>query len=246
MAGLLDSEMSGAHLSSDEMPDICAFNYPISRVYSTSKFQSYSQIEEVNIIVEFESDTHVYFIFSNVNKSNVRSIFGRLVDHIAEHWSGTSPRKFEIEGAGFKYTIRSLEEELEKKAIISGRLPANPEKWPGSRKTKEELPRFFERVWGDYIPKGLTFADIRHKDRGLYRAINNWRNRDKLPWPLHLQVPKQSQILSNNLSLFLRGSRSLTPKEMVAVTRKLERDANRRATRPAKIRAYRSGSQPKS
>lgn len=104
----------------------------------------------------------------------------------------------------------------------------------------KSIPDFVRQVWGPYLEAGLTIRDIRRMDRALYKAIWNYRAK-KLPWPEDLKLPSQRDKLTEALQLFRAGKLDLlSPKQIAAVGRKIERDA----ARPTKEAGRRPKSKP--
>jgi hypothetical protein len=115
-----------------------------------------------------------------------------------------------------------------------------PEKWPGRWHSTETLPEFFRRVWGRYLPAGLTLSHIKSLDQKLYNAISNYQKKH-LPWPKELELPNREQRLSMLVRQFKAGDISrMSPEDLVAVTRKLQRDsATEAGRRPKQVRRKR-------
>jgi hypothetical protein len=81
-----------------------------------------------------------------------------------------------------------------------------PQLWRNRPRSSPETPiDFISRVYGDYIGKGLTQADIRRLDFELYRSLQNWKQR--YGWPKEFDLPTKQQ--SN--TAMLAGHAHLSP-----------------------------------
>jgi hypothetical protein len=130
------------------------------------------------------------------------------------------PRHIYIAFGGEEYSNKGVEDDIKRLA-----LPKKaPELWPGKWHSREELPDFFRRVWGKFLPVGLDMPTIKDLDETLYNAVRTHR-RDGLPWPEDLKLPNREEKLKQNLAAFEAGkSATLSDKDLIAVIRKRQRD----------------------
>jgi hypothetical protein len=102
-----------------------------------------------------------------------------------------------------------------------------PELWPGRRYTEEDVADFVRRVWGPFISCGLTLQDIEQRDPKLYNSIRNFGTCAKHKWPEDLALLSERGRLADAIKRVQEnGLEAVTPKQLVAVARKLARDVS--------------------
>jgi hypothetical protein len=106
------------------------------------------------------------------------------------------------------------------------RIPTTaPAQWPGRCHTDEDVADFVRRIWGPYIDVGLTLRHIEEMDLKLFRAIRNYKAMSNRDWPKDLARLTERGRLADALERVQRdGVEAVTPKELMAVARKLARD----------------------
>lgn len=78
-----------------------------------------------------------------------------------------------------------------------------PELYSGLR-GPETPPEFVERVYGQWLGKGLTRATIRTLDPTLYQAIVNWSRKNE--WPIEVDLPTLKEQNSRDIARLSQGS----------------------------------------
>lgn len=64
-----------------------------------------------------------------------------------------------------------------------------PELWQKGRGNPETPPQFIERVYGEWLGRGLNRAHVGHLDPGLYRALYNWLAKPENTLPEGFDLP---------------------------------------------------------
>ena len=101
-----------------------------------------------------------------------------------------------------------------------------PEEWPGRCHTSEDVADFVRRVWSRFICEGLTLRDIERRDVRLYNAIRNYQSVTGKPWPKDLsRLSERGRVADALERVRQHGVSAVTPKELMAVARKLARDS---------------------
>jgi hypothetical protein len=99
-----------------------------------------------------------------------------------------------------------------------------PALWPGKRHSPVSIDSFFRRWWSEYLPKGLTFADVRSLDPALGNSLKK-HFQEGLPWPEDLAFPNERKTLGWAVEQFRQGNvEALTAKQLIAVGRWLDRN----------------------
>jgi tetratricopeptide (TPR) repeat protein len=112
---------------------------------------------------------------------------------------------------------------------------AAPAPWPGKRRSVVSIDVFFRRVWGKYLRKGLTFADITKLDAKLANSMKR-HFRDGLPWPEDLKLSNERRALRLALEQFKKGNAEvLSPQQLIAVGRALKRREQTKSRSPRKV-----------
>jgi hypothetical protein len=126
----------------------------------------------------------------------------------------------------YRKKVRILKSVPGKKKTASPVSSPPKELWPGRRATTEDVTDFFRRVWKRYLPHGLTLVHIREFDPKLYNSIRNYSSVSGKAWPEDLVLPTERSRLSRAITrLHSEGANALSPKELLAVGRKLSRDS---------------------
>jgi hypothetical protein len=112
------------------------------------------------------------------------------------------------------------------KAALQEKLPdCAPEMWPGRCHTKEDVAVFVRRVWKKYLPAGLTLRHIEKLDEKLYNAIRGYHAVTGKHWPKDLaRISERGRLADALERAKTDGVDAVTPKELMAVARKLARD----------------------
>ena len=113
-----------------------------------------------------------------------------------ESQSGIDTRWNELEkfarrnnGIGVAARGQELFPELAKSSSPSFDLPTQaPEIYQG-RRGPDTPPEFVQRVYGQWLGRGLTRAHIRNLDPKLYTAIDNWLKKPGCDWPSDVDLP---------------------------------------------------------
>lgn len=88
-------------------------------------------------------------------------------------------------------------------------LPASaPEKYQGLR-GPETPPQFVQRVYGEWLGRGLTRAHIRALDPTLSQAIVNWSRKPENEWPPEVDLPTLKEQNDRLVSELAGGEPSL-------------------------------------
>ncbi len=125
----------------------------------------------------------------------------------------------------------------EMKSTVSKKieLPKSAEElWPGRCHSTESLVKFFTRVWGKYIPFGLSMSYLCEVDEKLYHAIHNYHATTGKRWPKKLRVKTREGNLQEKFNRMQKeGVEALTPEELYAVARKMLRE-KKQSSKPAR------------
>src|ERR1700735_4383601 len=115
----------------------------------TSIDNSSIEVFRGRVLVEFDFNL-MNFVFTIDDHEGLSKVFDRLVKHIANHYSISFIREFDIKIGNITYTMDDLNSALMCRAGFANAADEAgipQERWPGLRKTNEPLPDFFRRVW---------------------------------------------------------------------------------------------------
>jgi hypothetical protein len=154
--------------------------------YIKSSDQSYNNlifriIFIVNIFIEQKK--HKDHIYNNEDRLNIIELYVQQ--------NGSSGVKDFIRAVFHELYSPEVEKNEPHESYITRNadMPNSaPEIYPGLR-GPETPPEFVKRVYGEWLGKGLTRADIRKLDPKLSIAINNWLSRPGNEWPTDVDLP---------------------------------------------------------